>query len=158
MRGKVINFLLIVIIFALGAGAMYFVKDKFLDKKTSETIITEKRDVTITDESGISEAVDKVYDAVVMIKIYSGSKYIGSGSGFVYKTDDDYDIKADASKNMCDACLNLIDDLSKDGIIDKEKDKDKGKEKEIKKRLNKLWNLVNHAVKNDDNKQNGFYS
>lgn len=87
MRGKIINFLLIVIIFALGAGAMYFVKDKFLSKSTSETIITEKRDVTITDESGISEAVDKVYDAVVMIKIYSGSKYIGNGSGFVYKTD-----------------------------------------------------------------------
>jgi hypothetical protein len=68
-----------------------------------------------------------------------------------YKTDEDRDIKADASKNMCDACLKVIDDLSKDDdILDKNKG---GKSQEIKKKVNKLWNLVNQAAKNDNNKQ-----
>ena len=68
-----------------------------------------------------------------------------------YKTDDDRDIKADSAKNMCDACLKVIDDLSKDDdIIDKSKG---GKSQEIKKKVNKLWNLVNSAVKDDNNKQ-----
>ena len=81
-------------------------------------------------------------------------KEILDGAEKYYQTDEDNDVKADATKNMCDACLNLIDDLSKDGIIDKGKDKDKEEKiDELNKKLGKLWNLVNHAVNNDENKQ-----
>jgi len=44
----------------------------------------------IVDNSGISAAVNKVYDAVVMIENYKGSSLQGTGSGFVYKTDSKY--------------------------------------------------------------------
>ena len=64
-----------------------------------------------------------------------------------YKCDEDNDIKAEASKDMCDVCLNLLDDLSKDDIVDKGKE---DKLRNINKLTNKLWNLVNHAVKNDE--------
>ncbi len=46
-------------------------------------------DVTITDK-GIADAVDKVYDSVVVIETYVSNQKYGSGTGFVYKTDDKY--------------------------------------------------------------------
>ena len=73
-----------------------------------------------------------------------------NGAEEYYKAEEDPDIKADAAKNMCDACLNLIDDLSKDGIIDKDNEI---KLLELKKKLDQLWSLVNHAVKSDNNNQ-----
>lgn len=39
------------------------------------------------DNSGISAAVGKVYDSVVMIENYKNKKIQGSGSGFIYKKD-----------------------------------------------------------------------
>ena len=72
------------------------------------------------------------------------------GAELYYKADEDNDIKADAAKNMLDACLNLIDDLSKDGIVDQDR---KEKMDQLQTRLNKLWKLVNEAVKNDENNQ-----
>ena len=54
---------------------------------------------------------------------------------------------------MVNSCLNLIDDLGKDGIINKEKEKPEKKEEMVNKKLGKLWDLVNHAVKDDENNQ-----
>jgi ribosomal protein S20 len=54
---------------------------------------------------------------------------------------------------MVNSCLNLIDDLTKDGIIDKEKEKSDKKEDMLQKKVGKLWDLVNHAVKDDENNQ-----
>lgn len=51
-------------------------------------IETTKREVTVTD-TGISEAVSKIYDAVVVVESYSDGRLYGTGTGFVYKTDDD---------------------------------------------------------------------
>ena len=66
-----------------------------------------------------------------------------------YNTDEDGFIKANNSKNLVNACLNLIDDLSKNKGIDKD---DKICDI-INKKIGKLWNLVNHAVKNDESNQ-----
>ena len=46
-------------------------------------------DVTVTDK-GIADAVDKVYDSVVVIETYVSNQKYSSGTGFVYKTDDKY--------------------------------------------------------------------
>jgi len=46
--------------------------------------------VTITESDSISESVDKVYNSVVYIESTKNSTTIGSGSGFVYKTDNKY--------------------------------------------------------------------
>ena len=44
----------------------------------------------IVENGGIKETVNKVYDAVLMVKNYKNSSSNGSGSGFVYKVDDNY--------------------------------------------------------------------
>ena len=44
----------------------------------------------VVDESGISEAVDKVYDGVFMIRNYQNDEVASTGTGFVYKIEDDY--------------------------------------------------------------------
>lgn len=50
-------------------------------------IETTKREVTVTD-TGIAEAVEKVYDAVVVVESYVKGQLYATGTGFVYKTDD----------------------------------------------------------------------
>ena len=43
----------------------------------------------VVDESGISEAVEKVYDGVLMIRNYQNNEVASTGTGFVYKIDGD---------------------------------------------------------------------
>ena len=45
---------------------------------------------TVIENGGIKETVKKIYDSVVMIKNYRNTTLTGSGSGFVYKVDDNY--------------------------------------------------------------------
>ena len=47
----------------------------------------EVKEVTITD-TGISYAVDKVYDSVIVVSTYKDNTLSGTGSGFIYKVDD----------------------------------------------------------------------
>ena len=72
------------------------------------------------------------------------------GAEEYYNTDEDANIKADNSKNMVNSALNLIDDLTKEGVIDKDKEKPEKKEELLNKKVGKLWDLVNHAVKDDE--------
>ena len=44
----------------------------------------------VVENGGIKATVNKIYDAVVMVKTYNNNVYSGSGSGFVYKVDDNY--------------------------------------------------------------------
>lgn len=71
----------------LGAGVffgwMYFSPDSFR-KVITETV--ETRNVNITD-TGIAEAVEKVYDAVVVVKSYKNKELYSTGTGFVYEMD-----------------------------------------------------------------------
>lgn len=46
------------------------------------------KDVTVTD-SGIADAVEKVYDSVVVIENYVQNKLYSTGTGFVFKTNGD---------------------------------------------------------------------
>lgn len=50
---------------------------------------TTSKEVTVTDK-GIADAVDKLYDATVIVKVGDGNKLSGWGSGFVYKKDAKY--------------------------------------------------------------------
>lgn len=60
----------------------------YLKHLVIETTKLDKQ-VTITD-SGIADAVDKIYDAVVTIETYRNGQLYATGSGFVFKTDDKY--------------------------------------------------------------------
>lgn len=73
----------------IGAAGMYLLVYYVLPIDNSSTIINKsEKEVTITD-LGIADAVEKLYDAVVVVEVYSGSNstsMISSGTGFVYKT------------------------------------------------------------------------
>ena len=43
----------------------------------------------VVDESGISEAVQKVYDGVLMVRNYQNDEVASTGTGFVYKIEGD---------------------------------------------------------------------
>lgn len=61
----------------------FYLKDLVVEKTKIQ------KDVTVTD-SGIADAVDKVYDSVVVIENYINDRVGSSGTGFVFKTDDKY--------------------------------------------------------------------
>jgi len=72
-------------IFFLGVFLTYGIIYKF-PAIFQETITKIEKDVTVTDE-GIADAVEKVYDSVIIVSTYKGDKQYSSGSGFVYKID-----------------------------------------------------------------------
>lgn len=96
MRGKIINFVMIFCAFLLGGGVMYVVIANPLnnDKTNNAGLLgcqyTSCENKVIIDDTGMSAAVDKVYDAVVMVKNFEGNELASTGSGFVYKADSKY--------------------------------------------------------------------
>jgi len=85
MNYKLKNFLIVVIALFTGIIGTILALN-FVDKeKQTETV---SQNITIKEENTIKPAVDKVYNAVVLIKAYSGNRQISSGTGFVYKKED----------------------------------------------------------------------
>ena len=56
------------------------------NKPVTNEIIKEQKNVTITD-TGIADAVEKVYDSVVIIKTYSKNQLYSTATGFVFLKD-----------------------------------------------------------------------
>lgn len=81
------NIMSYIIVFLVGCLIMYAVV-YFFPITVTEELTKEVRDVTIND-TGIAEAVQKVYDAVVVVSTYREGSYIASGTGFVYRQDGD---------------------------------------------------------------------
>lgn len=86
MRKKIGYIITGILCFIVGAG-LVCAGVYFFPKEVVKTI-TEKN-VTISD-TGISESVEKVADSVVVIETYQEGELVGTGSGFVYDTDDKY--------------------------------------------------------------------
>ena len=95
MRGRLVLLTFIFCAFLLGGAAMYFVMEQ-----QGETVIKEV-DTTTTgvikcssnlkvDETGISTAVGKIFDATVTIQNYRNGRLYATGSGFVYKKTEKY--------------------------------------------------------------------
>ena len=78
-----------IIMFFVGAIGLYlliyFFPEPFVKTITEQT---EVRNVSVTD-TGIADAVDKLYDAVVVVKTYTDGQLYATGTGFVYKEDGD---------------------------------------------------------------------
>ena len=95
MRGKLVSLVLILCAFLLGGTGMYFVM-----QRQGETIIKETETTTTgiikcsnnikIDETGISTAVGKIYDATVTIQNYRANRLYATGSGFIYKKNKTY--------------------------------------------------------------------
>lgn len=57
---------------------------------SGKTIKEEIKKVTVTESDTIKSAVDKVYDAVLYVESYDGNKMVSTGTGFIYKKDDEF--------------------------------------------------------------------
>ena len=77
----------IVITFAICFGIFGLFYNYYLNNLIVEKIKLEKS-VTVTD-TGIADAVEKVYDSVVTIETYVNNRAYASGTGFVFKTEGD---------------------------------------------------------------------
>lgn len=102
MREKRIRIGIFVGAVILGAVAMYFILTSPLFSKLFEDNIVYQD--TVIDKNGLSTAVNKVYDAVVLIQNYNQNQLSSSGTGFVYKKENDkgyiltnYHVVADSS-------------------------------------------------------------
>ncbi len=85
MRKKIILSILFVFIFFIGAASSYLVISYFpLKTQTVEKIINEYK----VEETATFDAIDKIYDAVVVVETFYRNKASSSGTGFVYKKDD----------------------------------------------------------------------
>ena len=89
IKDIVLKVSVILVSMLVGACTMFItIKYTPLKSMLTETIVnnieTTKEQVTITDE-GISKAVEKVYDAVVVVESYAKGKQYASGTGFAYK-------------------------------------------------------------------------
>ena len=81
---KIISY---IVVFFVGCIIMYAII-YFFPVTLTESVTREERNVTIND-TGIAEAVAKVYDAVVVVSTYSDDTYVASGTGFVFRHDED---------------------------------------------------------------------
>lgn len=79
----ILNLFLMVVIGVL--GTLWYTDSKVdTSKEQTEQVV---KNVTITETNTIKEAIDKVYDSVVVIEVSTRSG-TGTGSGFVYKKDE----------------------------------------------------------------------
>ena len=116
---------LMIISFMIG-GVLTFVViggDNFLVKETNNSTGTTCSAANCTkvvvDESGISEAVDKVYDGVLMIRNYQNNEVVSTGTGFVYKIDGD-DAYVMTNQHVIDGASKVTLITSKDEEVEGE--------------------------------------
>lgn len=93
--------IIVLLVCALTVFCIYefYLRDKIVDRggipishnnENGEEVVPKKKsNITIT-ENGLADAVEKIYDAVVIVENYSGGKVVSSGSGFVYKIEGNY--------------------------------------------------------------------
>lgn len=78
-----ITFVIVIGLLAIGAGTTYFI----MKAMPGTTIINKSEKEVTVNENGIADAVEKVYDSVVVVNVYKNDKLYGSGSGFIFKKD-----------------------------------------------------------------------
>lgn len=84
-NNKIRSAIILMVAFFLGAIGM-FALVKYSPLNITENITKTVKDVTVTD-TGIADAVEKVYDSVVTIETYRKDKLYATGTGFVYKNE-----------------------------------------------------------------------
>lgn len=99
MKDKISYGIVVLFAFVLGGLAMYYFSSMHRvtvvenhDGTKTELVNTCKscNSTVIMENGSLAASVEKVYDSVVLIRNYKNDKLSGSGSGFIYKTDDRY--------------------------------------------------------------------
>ncbi|MDE5630475.1 MAG: S1C family serine protease [Bacilli bacterium] len=89
---KGLRVLIIILVIALGITIIVDLLMNYVPLKDifSQTVnYNTQKEVTVTDK-GIADAVEKLYDATVIVEVGTGGKLSGWGSGVVYNKDDKY--------------------------------------------------------------------
>jgi serine protease Do len=87
MRKKIIIFVSFILIFFIGAGSNYILIKSF---PPITKVINKIEKVIEIEEVAVEEAINKAYDAVVVVESFYNKINIASGTGFVYKQDEEY--------------------------------------------------------------------
>ncbi len=84
MNNKKKTILISSLTFILGVVSLYLVFYFFPNIEQKVIINKQEKEITVTDK-GIADAVDKIYNTVVIVENYKKDVKISSGTGFVYK-------------------------------------------------------------------------
>lgn len=87
-REKRLNIIIIIAAFFIGALGMYALVN--FGPKSVQTIINKSEKEVTVNENGIADAVEKLYDAVVVVGAYKDGMLASNGTGFVYEQDEKY--------------------------------------------------------------------
>ena len=106
-KRKILKYFLFYIftIFSSVLAVILYIKFYPIESK----VITESINKTIVNETGIEESIKNVYDAVVTVTSYIDDTKVGTGSGFIYKKDD--------NKGYILTNCHVIDDSNRFEII-----------------------------------------
>ena len=86
-KNRIIIIIIMIVCFLFGSfGTYYLISKKGL---FNQTIINKSEKEVTVNENGIADAVEKLYDAVVVVQNYQKNTLASSGTGFIYKTDVD---------------------------------------------------------------------
>ena len=86
MRKRILSVLALFGCFLLGALSVCYLVYKYPSESIIKTI--SEKNVTVTD-TGIADAVEKIKEASVVVQNYQRGFLAGTGTGFVYKVEDD---------------------------------------------------------------------
>ncbi len=117
MRTRIVNIISIALAFLIGGVFTYMIFGNVTTESGSSCGTTKCTNKVIIDDKGISEAVQKVYDAVVMIQNYQGNSVASTGTGFVYKVDEKYGYIM-TNQHVVDGATKIIAIDSKDNEIE----------------------------------------
>ena len=85
---KILSAVFIILSFFAGAAGMYVLVN--YGPQSVQTVINKsEKEVTVI-ETGIADAVEKVYDATVVVGAYKNGQLSSTGTGFVYDQDDKF--------------------------------------------------------------------
>jgi len=87
-KDKRLNIIIIIAAFFVGALGMYALVN--FGPKSVQTIINKSEKEVTVNENGIADAVEKLYDAVVVVGAYKDGMLASNGTGFVYEEDEKY--------------------------------------------------------------------
>ena len=85
-KDKRLNIIIIIVAFFVGALGMYALVN--FGPKSVQTIINKSEKEVTVNENGIADAVEKLYDAVVVVGAYKDGILASNGTGFVYEQDE----------------------------------------------------------------------
>ena len=104
------NIVLIILAFFIGAGGMYVLVN--YSPLAVQTIVNKsEKEVTVID-TGIADAVEKLYDAVVVVGAYKNGMLASNGTEFVYdENNSNESIKILENWVLSENCQSLCESL-----------------------------------------------